>query len=373
MTGGTYGVAAIAGPPLGGVFTDRLSWRWCFWVNLPIGAVTFLAVGLFFKSPKRPAAGSQSLLGRVMRFDPLGTVLFMPAIVCILLALQWGGTAYAWRSGNIIALFCVSGLLLVAFGIVQWRMRDHATLPLRIIQKRTVWSCAIYHFTLGSGFFIYIYFVPLWFQAVQGVSAIESGMRTLPMLVGNIVATTVAGVLVAIIGHYAPFMIAGTVLASVGSGLLTLFTPDTTMAKWIGYQALVGLGIGFGWQQPLVAVQTVLDLADVPIATAMLSFAQTLGGSLFVSVAQTAFSNKLAQELAGRAPDLDVSAILDGGAADLAKLVPGRYLPDVIDSYNNGLVSTFTVGTAMVALSTLGCAFVQWNSVKGKKTDVAVA
>lgn len=168
-------------------------------------------------------------------------------------------------------------MLLTAFAALQWRMRDNAILPLRIVKKRMIWSCAIYQLTTGAAFFILIYFVPIWFQAVQGVRAVESGIRTLPMLVGNIVAMTVAGVLVSIIGQYAPFMILGTIMTSIGAGMLTIFNTTTTPGQWIGYQLLIGLGIGFGWQQAIVAVlQTVLYITDVPIATVVLSFAQTL-------------------------------------------------------------------------------------------------
>ncbi|RYP71127.1 hypothetical protein DL771_005061 [Monosporascus sp. 5C6A] len=287
----------------------------------------------------------------IKRFDPLGTL----------------------NSGSIIALLVVSGFLSVSFIVIQWRAQDNATVPPRIFKNRTIWSCALYQFTLGAGFFVFIYFVPLWFQAVQGVGAIESGTRNLPMLIGNMIGTTIAGILVVVIGYYAPFMYIGTVITSLGAGLLTLFNPGTMSAQWIGYQAMVGLGIGFGWQQPLVAVQTALDLKDVPVATAILSFTQTVGGSIFVSVAQAVFSNKLVQELSTRAPGLDPEIVLEGGAGDIANLVPQQYLPEVIMSYNNGLTNSFVVGTAMVAASILGCVFVEWNSVKGVKRDAIVA
>ncbi|KAE8147316.1 putative efflux pump antibiotic resistance protein [Aspergillus avenaceus] len=361
MTGGTYGIAAIAGPPLGGVFTDKLSWRWCFYINLPIGAVTFI----------RPVA--ETFIGRLKRFDPLGTIVFMPAVICILLALQWGGTAYAWQSGNIIALFVVFTMLLLACVIIQWRAQENATVPPRIIKNRMVWSCAIYQLTLGAGFFIFVYYVPMWFQAVQGVSAIESGKRNLPMLVGNIIATTISGIAVTAIGQFAPFMILGTILTPVGGGLLTLFNPATTTAEWIGYQALVGIGIGLGWQQPIIAIQAAVSIEDVPTATAILSFAQTLGGSLFISVAQTAFTNKLTNVLATTVPDLDPSVVLDGGAANLAGHVPEKYLPAVLLGYNVGLRHAYIVGTAMAALSLFGSACVEWKSFKGKKIETGIA
>ncbi|OAA41411.1 Major facilitator superfamily domain, general substrate transporter [Cordyceps fumosorosea ARSEF 2679] len=368
ITGGVYGVAAIAGPPLGGVFTDKISWRWCFYINLPIGAVVLLVVAVFFRTPEVPQRPKPTCFwARIKRFDPIGTVVFMPAIVCILLALQWGGTTYAWKDGKIIALFVLFGLLILAFLAVQHWAQDDATVPPRIFKLRTIWSCALYQFCLGASFFIFIYYLPIWFQAVQGVSAIESGKRTLPMLIGNMVGTTLAGVAVTIIGYYAPFMIAATVLTSIGGGLLTLLNPSASSAVWIGFQVLVGFGIGVGWQQPIVAVQAAVDMEDVPITTAILSFTQTIGGSLFVSVAQTAFSNKLVHDIHATLPDLDPGTILDNGAADLASHVPSKYLTQVLQAYSNGLVQTFVVATVMAALSIVGACFVEWRSIKSSK------
>ncbi|PLB46059.1 putative efflux pump antibiotic resistance protein [Aspergillus steynii IBT 23096] len=374
LTGGTYGVAAIAGPPLGDVFTDKVSWRWCFYINLPIGLVTFIVVAIFFQNPSVPdAPASRTLFDRVKRFDPLGTILFMPAVICLLLALQWGGAKYPWNSSRVIALLVSCGILLLAFVVVQCRAQDNATVPPRIIRNRTIWSCAVYQLFLGAGFFIFVYYVPIWFQAVQGVSAIESGKRTLPMLVGNIVATTLSGIAVAAVGLYAPFMILGTIVTSVGGGLLTLFNPNTSTAAWIGYQVLVGVGIGLGWQQPIVAVQTVSSMADVPTATAILSFSQTIGGAVFISVAQSAFTSRLTHELTATVPDLDPFVVLDSGASDLAGHVPRQFLSAVVWAYSNGLKNAFVIDTVMAAFSALGSAFVEWKSVKGKKIEAGIA
>lgn len=154
----------------------------------------------------------------------------MPAVVCILLALQWGGSTYAWNDGRLIALFVLFSILILAFLAAQWWAEDDATVPPRIFKLRTIWSSSLYQFSLGASFFIFIYYVPIWFQAVQGVSAIESGKRTLPMLVGNMVGTALAGIAVAAIGYYAPFMIAATILTSIGGGLLRLLAPSVSPA-----------------------------------------------------------------------------------------------------------------------------------------------
>lgn len=263
------------------------------------------------------------------------------------------------------------GVLIIIFLCVQCWMGNDATVPPRIIKLRTIWSCALCQFSLGASFFIFIYYIPIWFQAVQGVSAIESGKRTLPMLIGNMVGTTMAGVAVTILGYYASFMIIATILTSIGAGLLTLFHPTISSASWIGYQALVGFGIGVGWQQPIVAVQAAVDINDVPITTAILSFTQTIGGSIFVSIAQTAFSNALVRDLHTGVPGLDPASILDYGAVDLANHVPGQYLRSVIEIYSDALVHCFIVATVMAALSITGACFVEWKNIKGKKETTA--
>jgi hypothetical protein len=181
----------------------------------------------------------------------------------------------------------------------------------------------------------------------------------------------VAGVGVSIEGHYTPWMIASSILMSVGAGLLTTFNPEIGKSKWIGYQALTGIGVGLGMQQPLMAVQTVLDIKDVPTGTSVVIFLQTLGGALFVSVAQNVFTNKLVADLAKYVPTLDPKIVLSTGATAIQSSIPKEFLAGVTLAYNNALVKAFTVSLALAAMSMLGSALVEWKSVKGKKVEVA--
>lgn len=307
-----------------------------------------------------------------MHFDPIGTLIFIPAIISLLLALQWGGTTYPWNNGRIIGLFVVFGVLILAFLFVQWRQQENATVPPRIFRNRTVMAGSFFAFSIGSAFFLFIYYIPIWFQSVQGVSAVNSGIRNLPMLLSVVVASLVAGGLITAFGYYTPFMIVGSILAAIGGGLLTTWTPHTNTGTWIGYQIIFGLGVGASLQQPLIAVQTVLDIKDVPVGTSVIAFMQTLGGALFVSVGNNIFNNKLVEQLTHNVPDFNPQDVINIGTTNLRKL-PAEIIPGVLLSYNNALTTAFIVATALASITIFGAVFMEWKSVKGKKIEAGLA
>ncbi|CAI7642122.1 unnamed protein product [Penicillium manginii] len=361
LMGSIFGISAVIGPLLGGAFTDRVTWRWCFYINLPIGGVTLLIIFFFLHTPS--LSTTATLRRQLIRLDPLGTALFLPCVICFLLALQWGGTTYSWNNGRIIALFVVAGALFVAFTIVQlWRKED-ATIPPRIIKQRSIACAAVYTSLIYGAMVAMLYTLPLWFQGVKGTSAVQSGIDNIPMVLALVIASIISGKIIASVGQYVPFMFVAALLMAVGAGMISTFKVDTGHAAWIGYQVLFGLGLGCGMQQPTMAAQVVLPQADVSIGVALMFLFQTLGGAIWVAVSQNLYTNYLVETL----PDIsgvNAAAILQAGATGLADIVPKDKLDAVLVVYNTALRNAYFVPVALACVSVLPALGMEWRNVK---------
>ena len=382
LFGAVFAIASVAGPLLGGghplsncpfvsdadsqvgVFTDKLSWRWCFYINLPIGGAVMILLFFVLHLPPTVGQGSKgSLKENIRRLDPIGTAILLPAVVCLLLALQWGGTKYSWDNGRIIALLVLSGVLFVIFIYLQHLFQENATIPPRILKYRAVTAGVSYAFFGGAGMMTLVYFLPIWFQAIKGASAVHSGIMNLPAVLGITVASIVAGFLTRKIGYFTQWMCASCVLGSIGVGLISTFTTTTAHPKWIGYQFLWGFGLGLGMQQPSVGAQVSLPRKDVPTGASMMFFAQALGGSIFVSVANNVFDNALFQNLK-KIPGIDANVVTHVGATDLRKQIPENLLGPVLVAYNQALRSAFYVVLAVTCCTAIGALSMPWLNLK---------
>lgn len=184
------------------------------------------------------------------------------------------------------------------------------------------------------------------------------------MVVTMIVCSAVAGVVVDLLGYYTPLMFLGSALLTVGCGLCTTFKVHTHHALWIGYEVIIGVGAGVGFQQCYNALQTVLPLNDIPIGIAIITFSQSLSGAIFISIAQNVFQNRLIENMTRYAPMIDPRAIIQGGAANLAERIPPRLLPSALFAYNIAVTQTFYVSVGTAALSFLGAGLVEWKSMR---------
>ncbi|OAA76660.1 DHA14-like major facilitator [Akanthomyces lecanii RCEF 1005] len=365
--GSMYALASVAGPLLGGVITEYVTWRLCFYINLPIGLVAAVIIVAFTRGLKAPDSPTLSFREKVMSLDPFGILLFLPMIICLLLAIMWGGSTYPWSNARIIVLFVLGGLLLIGFVWLQVHESDRAMVPLSVARDRTVWASCVFSFFLFGSLLVLTYYLPIWFQAIKGSTASESGIRILPLLLGSVVLSLVGGVLVSVNGYYTWLCILSSVLVSVGSGLMTTFKPSSGIGKWIGYQAIYGAGIGFGMQQPLIAIQAALPEKQVAEGTSLIIFIQTFGGAILLSVGQSLFTNSLVRNVAKADLPLDPSSLLSGGATNLDRLIAPEYLEQLREAYNDAIIEAFYAAVATAALSLIGSVFMPWFSVKKVK------
>ncbi|KAH9236437.1 hypothetical protein K456DRAFT_1770540 [Colletotrichum gloeosporioides 23] len=368
--GAAAGVSQVIAPTLGGVFVDKATWRWCFWINVPLGGVTFAVILLFLRLPEQAKKEPRGFKEFMDNFDLVGTMLLIPWVICLLLALQWGGTEYAWSNWRTILCWCIFALCFLLWGFVQYREGDKATVPLRIMSQRTMIASCWTILLLFSLLFIDVYYIPIWLQAVKNHSAYKSGIDLLASSASMSVATIVSGILTSQIGYYVPQIIASSVISSVAGGLIYSFTVDTDTAFWAASLVLMGLGVGLGGQQCIIVAQTVFKGRDIALATSVLVFLQSLGGTVFLAVAQNIFSSRLVAELRRNVPNVNPAVVINAGASGLVDSMRKTYpnsVDGIIESYNRALQNVFLIATVLGCLTVLGVGFFEWKSVKENK------
>ncbi|KZL73191.1 major facilitator superfamily transporter [Colletotrichum tofieldiae] len=367
IVGLMFGFGATVGPLLGGVFTDLVTWRWCFYMNLPIGAVT-VAVFLLFFHPKRQSRLGQTFFDRFLDLDILGNVFLLGACVMLFLALEFTTQGEAWSSPRVIGLLSGAGATAVVFAAWQWWKQDGALIPPAIITQRTVAASCVAAFTTYGALLIHSYFQPIWFQAIKGESAISSGIDMIPYVATNAFFSLLSGIFVSIVGYFVPPAVVGGMIATAGCGVFRLLSQDTPTAQWIGFEVLVSAGFGMSIQQGFTAVQAVLPPDEISVGTAAVVASQSLGGAIFISVGNTLFQNHLLQASAqNMVPGVDIRAVLEGGATSFRTMVPASALPTLLTVYNEALRVAFTAAIPLAGVSAIAACFMEWKSVKGKK------
>ncbi len=337
--GAVFGLSSVAGPLLGGLITDHLSWHWVFLVNLPVGVVAWLIVARNLRLPHTPTRH---------RVDLLGAFLLVAGTSALLFVMQWGGRpGWPWGGGRIVGLAVAGVLLLVAFLFVEYRAAE-PILPLRLFRNRTFNLVNGATFAIGAGMFGAILYLPLYLQFVRGFSATRAGLLMLPLMVGVLSASIASGQAITRTGVYRPYPIAGSLIAAAGLGLLGTLGQLTSIWLISGYMLLVGIGLGLAMQTLVLAAQNDADPAELGVATGSVTFFRSLGGAIGSALFGAAVNARTTYLPPIRLPD--------------GRVVTGVPEPD---SYTHAIATAFGLAVPVLLVAFVLTVFIRAKRLRG--------
>lgn len=363
VMGATYALASFVGPIVGGAFSQNVTWRWCFWINLPIGGVAAFIILVFLRLPSFAKPVEATLTEKIIQLDPNGCGLILSAVVCYTLALQWGGMKKPWSNSTVIGTLIGFILLTGIFIANEIWMGERASVVPRLFRRRRILFNQLVVFFNSGGFFVLVYYLPLYFQSIKGDSPLESGVHNLPFLIGGLFSM-LSGVVLSTTNQWVPFLAGSAALSAVGGGLLYTLDLTTPTAKWVGYQILAGASTGFLSQIPIMANTAAVDMADMSTISAMTLFFQLIGGSFATSAAESVFGNVLLHRISETAPSVPPLDVLTIGASQLRISFTPDQLPGVLAAYMDAIKGAIALATAMLAVSFPLALMTKWEKLR---------